>query len=126
METASLPRWLARLFAFLFYGQLVGYVLTVAVLSYFMVADFPEGGRWHFKANIQGDVVAPESMPEMRKNLQVWSKSTFDLQLNVPGLLSLERPADTALDLGLALNGPVSLAAMPTLLWLSGISGLLC
>ena len=124
MKTASLPRWLARLFAFLFYGQIVGYVLVTGILCYMSMTGFPEDGRVIVNANIRGDVVAPESMPEVNKALQNWSKSTFDLQLNVPGSLSLSR-SGVALNLNVSLNGPVDLARLPILLWLSGISGFL-
>ena len=115
MKTASLPRWLARLFAFLFYGQIVGYVLVTGILCYMSVTVFPEDGRLVVNANIQGDVVAPESMPEVNKALQNRSKSTFDLKLNAP----------VALNLNVSLNGPVDLAKLPTLFWLSTSSALL-
>ena len=124
MKTESLPRWLARLFTFLFYGQIVGYVLAIGILCYISVGGFPENGKLVVNANIHGDVVAPESMPEVSKALQNWSKSTFDLKLNVPGSPNLQRPR-VALNLNVSLNGPVDLAKLPILLWLSGISALL-
>ncbi|WP_166694253.1 DUF2975 domain-containing protein [Fibrivirga algicola] len=122
MENASLPRWLARLFAVLFYGQLLVYVTSAGVLLYLIAFGLPEGGRWTMTANVDGIVSAPKSMPKTGEELKQWSKPTFELVQDSVRSLSLDRVDDS---LYLSIKGPVDLTRLPLPLWLVGSTRLL-
>ncbi|RYF70582.1 MAG: DUF2975 domain-containing protein [Cytophagaceae bacterium] len=122
MKNVSLPRWLARLFAVLFYGQLLVYVLSTGVLLYLAAFGLPEGGRWTMTATINGIVSAPKSMPKTGEDLQQWSKPSFELVHDSASSLSLDRVDNS---LYLSVKGPVHLAKLPTSLWLVFSSRLL-
>ncbi|MBO0952709.1 DUF2975 domain-containing protein [Fibrella forsythiae] len=122
MNSILLPRWLARLFAILFYGQILGYVLCAGILLYLAAFGLPEGSKWTITANINGTVSAPVSMPETGKNLQQWSKPSFDLTNGPLNSLSLSRVSNS---LYLSVRGPINLATLPMSLWLAGSTGLL-
>ncbi|MEZ0484902.1 DUF2975 domain-containing protein [Fibrella aquatica] len=122
MKTSSLPLWLSRLFAVLFYGQLLLYAVCIGVLLYLAAVGLPEGGKWTITANINGIVSVPKSMPETGKALQEWSKPEFELTQGSYSSLSLKR-VDSSLYL--SIKGPVNLEKMPISLWFMGSSGLL-
>jgi hypothetical protein len=115
MKNVSLPRWLARLFTVLFYGQLLIYALSSGVLLYLAAFGLPEGGKWTITANIDGVVSAPKSMPDAGKELEQWSKPTFELISDSASSLSLDRVDNS---LYLSVKGPVNLAKLPLWLWL--------
>ena len=77
MKTASLPRWLARLFTFLFYGQIVGYVLAgclIVWIRHYKPASF-QSQIAGLHMPLHGRISVPTSDQSIDKTIRNWNAS---------------------------------------------------
>ncbi|MEZ0607564.1 DUF2975 domain-containing protein [Fibrella sp. WM1] len=119
MNFPSLPRWLARLFTVLFYGQ-IALLLFVTVLIGLLLVEGPfanESGTFVFPIELNGRINSP--VTKQAQALAEWSEApqAFDLKLGLPAFLSKSNPNQTqTFWLNMAVRSWTDLAEIPRLL----------
>ena len=129
MQSVSLPRWLARLFACLFYGQLAVFVVLLLVGGTLLLfGPFSnESGTFVLPIEIVGKISATAPTPLASKPVQDWlaTPSAYELNARMPTYLSRTAANTDRYFLNFSIRGAGDLRDLPGLLLIVGSGWLL-